>query len=422
MGALANRISPRPDTVESRRLSNPERPSGKGEGSAGKKMSREKRAESSCAPPVDVVVVEGINARGFGTVPKAVMRDPELPVEAKGIYAYLCSFAGAGQAAFPSRKTMLSELGLSKDRFYKYREMLIERGLVRVERRSAGSVVRPVRTNVYILSSTLPECYLSKATAPSRGDEGNGTSSQVRKDVLETRTSERGFPQSPGQEERPDCKDVLEPGTVTCPENEDVGKGRIPCSTMETAEAINNNLMNNSSPTIQGGCSIEELTREFDELSAPNLTPNRNAVHMACAPYLKLRESFSAETIFAAWRRRQATARESGWDAKFFPQLTRWLEDPGHDGARCMCEKERALIEGKISAEVSVLLSFDEEYMRLHGESKELKAAAEQGLLTEEGRIRLCELESAMEVARDRALADVLEKRRESPCRRGAIS
>ncbi|MBQ9001879.1 MAG: helix-turn-helix domain-containing protein, partial [Eggerthellaceae bacterium] len=111
----------------------------------------------------DYVVVEGINARGFGTVPKAVMRDATLPVEAKGIYAYLCSFAGGGQTAFPSRATMLSELGLSKDRFYKYRAMLEERGLLRVERRSSGAVARPERTNVYILSTSMPACYREPA-------------------------------------------------------------------------------------------------------------------------------------------------------------------------------------------------------------------------------------------------------------------
>ncbi|MBQ9042582.1 MAG: helix-turn-helix domain-containing protein [Eggerthellaceae bacterium] len=399
-----------------------ERPYGKGEGSAGEKMTREKRTEDRCTPTADVVVVEGINARGFGTVPKAVMRDPELPVEAKGIYAYLCSFAGAGQAAFPSRKTMLAELGLSKDRFYKYREMLIARGLVRVERRSAGSVVRPVRTNVYILSSTLPDCYSKKAPAPSSGDVGGGASSQVAKNVLETRTSEEGFPQSPVQEECPGFQDVLEPGTVSCPENQDTAVAQITRSSAETTDAIKNSPINNSYPTIQGGCSIEELTREFDELSAPDLTPNRNAVHMACAPYLKLRESFSAETIFAAWRRRQATARESGWDAKYFPQLARWLEDPGHDGARCMCETERMRIEGKVSAEVSALLSFDERYMRLHGESKALAALAEEQGLTEEDSARLERLHAAMAAAREAALEDVLERRRKSPQKREAGS
>mgnify|MGYP000117607350 CR=1 FL=1 len=72
-----------------------------------------------------------IFADGYGIIPKMVMQDPELHIEAKAIYAYLCSFAGQGDTAFPSVKKMCRDLGISKDRYYKYIKELVDRGYIR---------------------------------------------------------------------------------------------------------------------------------------------------------------------------------------------------------------------------------------------------------------------------------------------------
>ena len=44
----------------------------------------------------DILRVEGINCKGYGIIPKAVMLDQRLTIQAKAIYAYFRSFAGAG--------------------------------------------------------------------------------------------------------------------------------------------------------------------------------------------------------------------------------------------------------------------------------------------------------------------------------------
>ena len=62
-------------------------------------MSKEKNKLSF----EDQLLVEGINCMGYGIIPKYVMLDPDLTIEAKAIYAYFCSFAGSGNTAFPSR-------------------------------------------------------------------------------------------------------------------------------------------------------------------------------------------------------------------------------------------------------------------------------------------------------------------------------
>lgn len=42
----------------------------------------------------------GINQKGYGNIPKMVMLDQELDIKAKAVYAYFCSFTGAGDSCF----------------------------------------------------------------------------------------------------------------------------------------------------------------------------------------------------------------------------------------------------------------------------------------------------------------------------------
>jgi len=76
----------------------------------------------------DQLKVEGINFKGFGILPKYVMLDPDLSIEAKTIYAYFCSFAGNGSATFPGRDKILSDLPMSKDAYYKHFRQLTDQG------------------------------------------------------------------------------------------------------------------------------------------------------------------------------------------------------------------------------------------------------------------------------------------------------
>lgn len=61
---------------------------------------------------------------GYGTVTKAAMLDQNLTIEAKAIYAYLCSFAGGKDDAWPSVSRICYDLKISKDRFYKHMNLL----------------------------------------------------------------------------------------------------------------------------------------------------------------------------------------------------------------------------------------------------------------------------------------------------------
>ena len=81
----------------------------------------------------DILKTEGILAKGFGIIPKFVMLDNELSLEAKTIYAYFSSYVGSGEVAFPSRATILRHLQISKDRYYRHYNQLLEQGYILVE-------------------------------------------------------------------------------------------------------------------------------------------------------------------------------------------------------------------------------------------------------------------------------------------------
>lgn len=81
----------------------------------------------------DVLEVQGVKAKGFGIIPKLAMLDRELTIEAKAIYSYFCSYAGAGTTAFPSREKICKDLGIGKNRYYKHFNLLKELGYIKVK-------------------------------------------------------------------------------------------------------------------------------------------------------------------------------------------------------------------------------------------------------------------------------------------------
>ena len=81
----------------------------------------------------DLLKFEGIECKGFGVLPKFVMRDVDLGIGAKGLYAYYCSLAGSEIVAFPRRETILRQLKINKETFYRYQEELIREGYISVQ-------------------------------------------------------------------------------------------------------------------------------------------------------------------------------------------------------------------------------------------------------------------------------------------------
>lgn len=100
----------------------------------------------------DVLQVVGINSQGFGIYPKLVARDISLTIEAKAIYAYFVSFAGAGTTAFPKVDTICHDLSISKDRYYRHFKLLQAGGYVTADQKK---VAGKFSHNVYTLMTDI---------------------------------------------------------------------------------------------------------------------------------------------------------------------------------------------------------------------------------------------------------------------------
>ena len=66
----------------------------------------------------------------YGTVSQDIMRDPEIPSQAKCLYAYLSAFCGSVGECFPSVETITKEMGITKGTFYKHMKILSDAGIV----------------------------------------------------------------------------------------------------------------------------------------------------------------------------------------------------------------------------------------------------------------------------------------------------
>lgn len=102
----------------------------------------------------DILKIEGVKARGYGIIPKLVMQDKRLSIEAKAIYSYFCSYAGAGDTAFPSIRKICYDLGISEERYRKHFKTLLFCGYITVEqKKEKGRFSR----NIYTLNDKPKE-------------------------------------------------------------------------------------------------------------------------------------------------------------------------------------------------------------------------------------------------------------------------
>ena len=100
----------------------------------------------------EILRTNEILSKGYGVSPKLVMIDENLSIEAKAIYAYLSSFCGSGNIAFPQISTIVSHLKVSNERFYKHFKLLIKYGYISVsQERTQGKF----SNNVYTLNTVV---------------------------------------------------------------------------------------------------------------------------------------------------------------------------------------------------------------------------------------------------------------------------
>lgn len=118
--------------------------------------------------------LKGIMSEGYGVIPKKVMKDKTLTIEAKAIYAFMASYSGNGNTSYPSVEYITDFLDISRHRFNRHRKLLEEKGYISVsQERKKGS---KFTHNVYTLEF-IPQVQFTtseKRTSEKR-TSGNDT-------------------------------------------------------------------------------------------------------------------------------------------------------------------------------------------------------------------------------------------------------
>ena len=75
---------------------------------------------------------------GFGQVSKTVIQDPEISLQEKAIYSYLCTYAGTDNTLFVSVDRMANECGNTQSTIIRILGKLEKKGIIRRESRGSG--------------------------------------------------------------------------------------------------------------------------------------------------------------------------------------------------------------------------------------------------------------------------------------------
>lgn len=98
--------------------------------------------------------VKGIRSLGYGQMPKIVMLDPDLSLEAKAIYAYFCSYTGNGNnTAFPGRNRIMHDLDISNNPYYRYLSQLTDNGYITIKQKAGNPGHPGFKHNIYTLEN-----------------------------------------------------------------------------------------------------------------------------------------------------------------------------------------------------------------------------------------------------------------------------
>ena len=116
----------------------------------------------------ELLRVEGVNAKGFGIIPKLLVLDTRLTAESKAIYAFICSYAGGGNTEFPSVEKMCADLGISRNTYYRHYRLLLEYGYIKATQLrypGASEGEKAYSRNIYTLSNnpSLPDELMNDA-------------------------------------------------------------------------------------------------------------------------------------------------------------------------------------------------------------------------------------------------------------------
>ena len=92
-----------------------------------------------------------LQSYGYGIVSQLPMKDRELSIQAKGVYAYLVSCAGNDKQTYPTKDKMCYDLDIRKvDTLTKYIKQIQARGYIKIVKTKKGTLHY---RNVYLIAT-----------------------------------------------------------------------------------------------------------------------------------------------------------------------------------------------------------------------------------------------------------------------------
>ena len=212
-------------------------------------VSNEQREPSDTT---DRLVMRGVKSQGFGTIPKLAMLDFRLSWQAKAIYAYFCSFAGAGSVAFPSKATIIQDLGISARSYYTHLKTLISTGYLSVEQCKTGG---RFHVSNYYLNDSVPA-----------GDSGSGEAK--KHDRRRKKAMSENLQREPQKPKRHALSEKLQCGKKICSRMSEKGMSQkgmsenLPCNINNKSNIINSFQNINRSVRLTGN---EDRRKQIQE-------------------------------------------------------------------------------------------------------------------------------------------------------------
>lgn len=239
-----------------------------------------------------------INRAGYGMVPKLVMLDKRLHVTAKAIYAYFCSYTGAGVTCFPSRKKICNDLDISIESFIKYSKQLVDVGYV--EKKQIKEKGRFLH-NLYTLLDEVPPC--TEKTSQVLEKAGKICTSTVNGFSVHGKTDTK------------------------INSNIKINKK------YNNININNNNLLKekeNNKRKRKETFSLGELELEFEKIW--NEYPRKEKKVIAKKSFFKkIKTGIKLDVIFEGLRKYKQLWAQEKTELKFIPHLSNWLNDERWD-------------------------------------------------------------------------------------------
>lgn len=331
-------------------------------------------SKQDIAAAENVLIHDNVFSDGYGIIAQKVMRCHSISRDARLLYSYLCSFAGAGDTAFPATKTILFELGYSPKTFYKYRDELAAFGLVQVETRNT----RHGRQTVYRLPPVpMPSDDVHKIIRCRQETKENRAANLPNKHVDNCFDNENcgkpaidGFPQTPGQEPRdqdgnmgkPSYQDGKHPsyqdGTMLNLVKNNKGKVSIDLSSGVVDNCVQTGSESGAEAPIDTlTSSLMDLDLNENELAAFSelcrlsmKEPDRKRESQAKQLFAKkLGEGFLPSQIISAYERYMVEYKETNSTPRYAMQLDDWLRK--ESGFKFYVGKPRGKANGLSSVE-----------------------------------------------------------------------